>query len=70
MEIERLKIDIECIVGKRSLCDSESMADVLKRLDEYSKIKDIPDRLRHYLTKRSYVKALAWLDDPEIPHEV
>jgi len=44
------------------------MVEVLARLDQASKEAGLPDRLVHYLSKRSYVKALEWLDAPETPH--
>lgn len=44
------------------------MAEVLRRLDRAACAGDLPARLEHYLTRRSYVKALDWLDHPETPH--
>lgn len=70
MQTEQIRADIECIVGKRSILEGDTMGDVLKRLDQVSQSDGIHERLQHYLTKRSYVKALAWLDDPETPHHV
>ena len=68
MTIEQLKSDLECITGKRTIESTETMAQVLARLDEMAKSVDAPERLRHYLSKRSYVKALAWTEDPSTPH--
>ena len=68
MTIERLKTDLECIIGKRSIEATETMAQVLARLDEMAKSTDAPEQLQHYLSKRSYVKALAWIEDPSSPH--
>ena len=68
MAMEQLKIDLECITGKRTIESTETMAQVLARLDEMAKTVDAPERLKHYLSKRSYVKALAWIEDPSIPH--
>lgn len=70
METELLRLDLERITQKRALADGESLVDVLKRLDEFTQISSIPDRLEHYLSKRSYAKALEWLDDPEQSHRM
>ena len=68
MTMEQLKSDLECITGKRTIEPTETMAQVLARLDEMAKSIDAPERLKHYLSKRSYVKALAWIEDPSTPH--
>ena len=68
--MEQLKIDLECITGKRTNETDEAIAQVLARLDVMAKSTDAPERLQHYLSKRSYVKALAWLEDPTTPHQV
>tara|TARA_B100000497_G_C7464796_1_gene286897 strand:+ start:279 stop:491 length:213 start_codon:yes stop_codon:yes gene_type:complete len=68
MTIEQLKSDLERITGKRTIESTETMAQVLARLDEIAKSVDAPERLKHYLSKRSYVKALAWIEDPSTPH--
>jgi hypothetical protein len=68
MTMEQLKSDLECITGKRTIEPTETMAQVLARLDEMAKSVDTPERLKHYLSKRSYVKALAWIEDPSTPH--
>ena len=68
MTMEQLKSDLECITGKRTIEATETMAQVLARLDEMAKSVDAPERLKHYLSKRSYVKALAWIEDPSTPH--
>lgn len=46
------------------------MRDVLARLDGFAAQPDLPERLEHYVSKRSYVKALEWLDNPDTPHRV
>ncbi len=70
MDVELLRLDLERITQKRALSDGESLVNVLQRLDELARTPNIPDRLEHYLSKRSYEKALAWLDDPEQPHRM
>ncbi len=70
METSQIRADIECIVGKRAILEGDTVSDLLKRLDEASELEYIHQQLRHYLTKRSYIKALAWLDNPETPHQL
>ena len=70
MTMEQLKSDLECITGERAIEATETIAQVLARLDEMAKSLDAPERLQHYLSKRSYVKALAWIEDPSAPHHV
>lgn len=70
MDREKLRNDLECITQKRPLSDGESVADVLSRLDAMASLSGNPERLQHYLSKRSYLKALEWLDNPEAPHQV
>ena len=68
MDFENLKIDLEYITQVRAIPQGEGLAQVLSRLDSFARERSLPDRLEHYLSKRSYVKALAWLEDPETPH--
>ncbi|MFP4069224.1 MAG: hypothetical protein ACLFVC_03500 [Opitutales bacterium] len=68
MDVESLRDDLEYITQSRPLPEGGSMAEVLRRLDRAACAGDLPARLEHYLTRRSYVKALDWLDHPETPH--
>ncbi len=68
MDQEQLRIDLEYITQMRALPVEESLRTVLARLDICAQLPNIPERLQHYLSKRSYAKALAWLDDPDSPH--
>ncbi|MFQ3225782.1 MAG: hypothetical protein ACI8Z5_002046 [Lentimonas sp.] len=70
MDQDRLKLDLEYITLARTLPEGESLRTVLARLDACAKTPGLPDRLLHYLTKRSYAKALNWLDNPDMPHRV
>jgi hypothetical protein len=69
MDTELLKTDLERITGQRALEAGETMVQVLARLDASVNASHTPVGLKHYLYKRSYVKALAWLEDPSIPHQ-
>lgn len=70
MEAEKLKPDLESIIGKRPLQAGESMLDVMGRLDAEAKSSQVSERLRHYLERRSYVKALEFINDPSKPHKL
>ena len=67
MQYNCLRKDLEFVTQKRSLEVGDSLAHVLKRLDELE-LADFPERLQHYLSQRSYTKALIWLDNPDMPH--
>lgn len=68
MDEDQLKLDLEYITQARDLPEGETLRTVLARLDTCSQSPDLHDRLEHYLTKRSYAKALTWLDNPDSPH--
>jgi hypothetical protein len=68
MDRDRLKLDLEYVAQVRELPEGESLRTVLARLDADAKAPDLDSRLEHFLTKRSYAKALAWVDNPETPH--
>lgn len=69
MDQDRLRLDLEYMTQLRRLPEGETLRGVLARLDVVAAETDLPGQLTHYLTKRSYVKALAWLDDPSTPHQ-
>ncbi len=68
MDQEQLRMDLEYITQVRDLPEGESLRTVLARLDTCAQTAGLQDRLKHYLTKRSYAKALVWLDHPDSPH--
>lgn len=68
MDLAALRLDLEYITQSRPLPAGESLVQVLGRLDVLAKKSALPDRLLHYLSQRSYAKALAWLDNPQSPH--
>lgn len=65
-----LRDNLEYITQQKSLPPGLTIKDVLSSLDAASKEPDLPERLEHYLSKRSYVKALEWIDNPDLPHSV
>ena len=68
MDSAALRLDLEYITQGRPLPEGVSLLQVLGRLDLQAKAPGLPDRLLHYLSQRSYAKALVWLDDPQSPH--
>jgi hypothetical protein len=66
--IDTIRKDLEIITLQKPPPAGENYADALKRLDALNERQDLPERLEHYLSKRSYLKALAWLDNPNMPH--
>jgi hypothetical protein len=70
MNQDALKLDLEYITQARPLPANETFSQVLGRVDEVARQADLPDRLQHYLSQRSYVKALVWLDNPDSPHHL
>ncbi|MFT4902102.1 MAG: hypothetical protein ACI81V_001387 [Lentimonas sp.] len=70
MEFEKLRVDLEQVTQQRPYFEGESMVHVLARLDAFAAQADVPSMLLHYLTRRSYIKALDWLDHPEAPHQI
>lgn len=68
MDQNRLKLDLEYITQMRGLPQGDTLKDVLARLDAVTTACELPQQFVHYLTKRSYVKALAWMDHPDSVH--
>lgn len=68
MNFEELRADLERVVGDRPLAEGETLVDALARLDGAAASGDCSGRLKHYLSRRSYRKALEWLDAPPEPH--
>lgn len=68
MDRDQLKTDLEYITQRREMPEDETLTAVLGRLDAMARSSDIPARLEHYLSQRSYLKALAWLENPDTPH--
>ncbi len=67
--MDSVKSDLEIVTQLVSVPEGDSMVMALRRLDAVAKESTLPAQLKHYLLQRSYVKALAWLDNPELPHQ-
>jgi hypothetical protein len=70
MDIEQLKRDLERVIRGGVLQSEEPLHSVLLRLDAFSSSPEASELLQHYLSQRSYVKALACLQDPSLPHRI
>lgn len=70
MKTEILRSDIELVTAQKPLPEGVTLLDVMARLDAVSKSEQIPAPLKHYLERRSYLKALEYLQDPETPHRI
>lgn len=69
MEFESVRSDLRVVTQQQDLAAGDTFGLVLQRLDAFAEGPDIPERFHHYLTRRSYIKALEWLDNPEMPHK-
>lgn len=57
--------------GAKPVEGDQSAVDLLKKLDTLKDThrENLNPQLLHYLERRSYEKALAWLNDPTLPHQ-
>lgn len=70
IEVKKLKTDLQSVLGERRLQAGETILDVMARLDAGAQSSQVSQRLRHYLERRSYVKALEFIEDPGKPHQL
>jgi len=70
MKKEEIRQFLKIATGAEAPGEGLSMAEALRRLDVIAKEASLPRDLSHYLSRRSYVKALEWLEDPDMPHEL
>jgi hypothetical protein len=70
MNADTLTLNLQSIVQPHALDKPVNVRDALAALDQFCREdSNMHPRLRHYLEKRSYAKALAWLDNPDLPHQ-
>ena len=69
MDYTSLRTDLEKVLQQSPLEPGEDLSAVLSRLDARRDEAELPDRLRHYLERRSYIKARHWIDNPGAPHQ-
>lgn len=70
MSDEKLRSNLMWATGQKPVPEDRSLTEVLAWLDRLAQGGELPERLTHYLSRRSYVKALEWLEDPDIPHRL
>lgn len=63
MDLQTIHADLKQVATAGQGAQAEPLASVLQRLDQAAKAPGLPERLEHYLRKRSYQKALAWMED-------
>lgn len=62
--MEQIKRRLQLITNPKQAQPGE-LFESLKILDDYAQQDDIHPRLKHFLEKRSYQKALVWMDGNE-----
>jgi uncharacterized protein with von Willebrand factor type A (vWA) domain len=67
--MEELRTDLEIATQQRSAPEGDSLIEALGRLDAVAGQGNLPKQLQHYLERRSYLKALAWLENPDQAHQ-
>tara|TARA_X000000368_G_C22710928_1_gene571001 strand:- start:4 stop:201 length:198 start_codon:yes stop_codon:yes gene_type:complete len=65
MEHKNLKKDIEYLIEGIVDGDTQSYLSVMKRVDGVTELGNLPHKLNHYLSRRSYVKALEFLNSTD-----
>ena len=69
MNLEEIRQNLKIVTGAEKPPEGLKIRDALARLDAISKDEELPGDLAHYLSRRSYMKALEWLDNPNMPHK-
>ena len=68
MNLTELHTYLKIATGAQAPSEHMTIRDALKHLDAIAAEPDLPKDLAHYLSRRSYVKALEWLDNPDMLH--
>ena len=63
MDTKNLEKDINLLIKGISNGDSEEYIKILNRVDEIVNTGNLPSKLSHYLSKRSYIKAIEFLKE-------
>lgn len=61
-------MNLEIVTGSEKPESAVRIREALAWLDQLARDETLPGDLAHYLSRRSYVKALEWLDHPDMPH--
>ncbi|PXA04449.1 hypothetical protein DDZ13_07935 [Coraliomargarita sinensis] len=69
MNKDQIRQFLKVATGAEPPQDGLSIRKALAGLDAIAKEEALPRDLAHYLSRRSYMKALEWLENPDMPHE-
>lgn len=67
--MDELETDLKIVTQQLPVPNGDTLAEALRRLDAVAVAHTLPAQLQHYLQRRSYLKALSFLENPELPHE-
>lgn len=70
MDIDQIRTLLKVATGAAPPREDLTIPKALSQLDAISREETLPRDLAHYLSRRSYMKALEWLENPDMPHEV
>lgn len=70
MEKDQIRRNLNLVTGREQPSGEITVREALSQLDTLVQEKSLPRDLAHYLSRRSYMKALEWLDNPDMPHEL
>jgi hypothetical protein len=70
MDTDQIRYNLKVATGAEKPQEGLAIEDALRRLDTMAKEANLPGDLAHYLSRRSYVKALEWLDNPDMSHRI
>lgn len=67
MNKAELKKNLRTVIGQEKLAEGVELIQVIKDLDEFTQEEsdNLSSKLKHYLQKRSYGKALSYLEGEE-----
>lgn len=68
MNHELLRTNLKIATGAQRPENGATIRETLALLDQFARDEAMPGDLAHYLSRRSYVKALDWLDQADMPH--
>lgn len=63
MTYQNIRIELLKVTQGTLASDNSNLIEVLRNLDKFTKDKTLPAKLRHFLEKRSYLKALDYIEE-------
>ncbi|MFU8848349.1 MAG: hypothetical protein ACNA77_06485 [Opitutales bacterium] len=69
MNRAQLQQNLKIATGLEKPENGRTIREVLADLDGLSRDATVSRDLAHYLSRRSYLKALEWLEHPDMPHK-